>query len=280
MLSQIQDRLKCFSPAERRVAEWVLNNPALAAESTLQYWSDACQVSEPTVVRFCRTAGEESFNTFKMSLTRELARQAVFFHQHIEPTDGGKALVNKLFDSAIASLMQVRDRLNGDDIEQAIHAIHQASRIELYGLGGSGIVAKDGEQKLFRLGKPVSAYSDPHIHRVSASLLDPNSVVIAISHSGETSDLIETIKLARQSGATIIAMTRISSQLSKLANITLNVDIDEDSDVYAPIKSRLAQLSILDVLAIGVACQNPNESQQKLTLASQTLAQFKNKPST
>lgn len=263
--------LGSLSQAERQVGEWLLADPVAAADATLQQWAQQAGVSEPTVVRFCKSVADESFASFKRKLTADLARAQVFLHQSVRPEDGGDTLTQKLFDSAIASLMSVRDNLPGAAVELAIDLLDRAERVEIYGLGGSGLVASDAEQKLFRLGKPVAAWSDPHVHRVSAALLDDRALVLAISTSGETRDLNNSIRAAREAGAKVIAICRSGSELSRLADAALPVNVEEDSDLYAPIKARLAQLAVIDVLAIGLACRDPQTHNARLQRAQAAL---------
>lgn len=271
MLAHIKNMLPALSQAERQVGEWLLSNPTAAADATLQQWAQRAKVSEPTVVRFCKSANSDSFANFKRKLTADLARTQVFIHHSVRPDDDGTTLTHKLFDSAIASLVSVRDNLPGHNVEAAIEILDQAERVEIYGLGGSGLVASDAEQKLFRLGKPVAAWSDPHIHRVSAALLDSHAAVIAISASGETSDLNDSVKAARDTGAKIISISRSGSELSRLSDVALPVNVEEDSDLYAPIKARLAQLAVIDVLAIGLACKDPETHNKRLQKAQAAL---------
>jgi len=238
VLAHLKNTLPQLSQAERYVGEWVLESPVEAADATLQEWATIAQVSAPTVVRFCKSVNNSSFAAFKRKLNEHLVRSQVFVHTSIRPDDTGGSLTHKLFDSAIASLVSVRDSLPGEHVDQAIAILNNAARVEIYGLGGSGLVASDAAQKLFRLGKPVAAWADPHVHRVSAALLDPSAAVIAISTSGETSDLNASV---------------------------------QDSDLYAPIKARLAQLAVIDVLAIGLACTDPETHNERLRKAIQAL---------
>lgn len=272
MLAHIKNLLPRLSQAERQVGEWLLSVPETAVHATLQQWALSAKVSEPTVVRFCKSANNDSFANFKRKLTADLARTQVFLHHSVRPEDDGDVLTRKLFDSAIASLVSVRDNLPGAQIQAAIELLDHAERVEIYGLGGSGLVASDAEQKLFRLGKPVAAWSDPHIHRVSAALLDEHAAVIAISASGETNDLNDSVRAARDAGARIISLSRSGSELSRLSDVSLPINVEEDSDLYAPIKARLAQLAVIDVLAIGLACRDPETHNKRLQKAQAALS--------
>ena len=115
------------------------------------------------------------------------------------------------------------------------------------------------------------AYNDPHWQVQSAALLTPEDVVVAISRTGRTRDMIQTCELAQRAGATVIAVTERASQLAKLADIAVAVDVDEDPDVYSPMVGRLAQLALIDTLAVAVALKRGPELQQMLRKAKETL---------
>jgi RpiR family carbohydrate utilization transcriptional regulator len=210
-------------------------------------------VSEPTVIRFCRTLNCGGFQDFKLQLAQDLATGAHFGASRPTADEAAPELIAKVVDSGIAALIKVRDTLPPDAVRQAIEMLAEAERIEFYGLGGSGIVAQDAQHKFFRLGVPVVAYSDPTVHSVSASLLKPGCVVVAISQSGTTQELIASAEIALAAGARVIAITAAASPLAAVASICLPMNSLEDEDFYAPIKSRLAHLAIVDVLAVGVA---------------------------
>jgi RpiR family carbohydrate utilization transcriptional regulator len=220
-------------------------------------------VSEPTIIRFCRTLGLEGFKSFKLLLAQSLPRPNNQLLADINHDDSPLKIGYKIIDSAIASLQETRKNLDNPELGKAVDALLKASRIEFYGQGGSGIVASDAQQKFFRLGTPVVAYSDPYIHCVSATLLTSDCVVVAVSHSGSSKDLLHSVELAKENGATTIAITAGQSILAKTADIVLPIDVQEDSTHYAPIKSRMSQLVLLDTLAIAIAVAR--EDEQSLT---------------
>ena len=117
------------------------------------------------------------------------------------------ALVAKVLDRTIAALMRVRNDLDAAALDQAIHLLANARTIEFYGAGNSGIIAADAQHKFFRLGVPTVAYSDPHIHGMAATLLQPGDVVVAISNTGRTRDLLRSVEYARQAGADVVGIT-------------------------------------------------------------------------
>ncbi len=247
--------------AERKVADAVLQSPYRLLRKSIGALAAEAGVSEPTVIRFCRRLKCRGFQDFKLQLAQDLATGAHFGPTRLSVDESAPDLIAKVIDSGIATLIKVRDTLPPEAVQQAVDALSAAERIEFYGLGGSGIVAQDAQHKFFRLGVPVVAYSDPTVHSVSASLLKPGCVAVAISQSGTTPELIASVELGLAAGATVIAITAANSPLGRIAPICLPMNSLEDEDFYAPIKSRLAHLAIIDVLAVGVALSRGPEFQ-------------------
>ncbi len=253
MLQDIQQQMPRMTRAERKVATVVVADPYKVLRKSIGLLASEAGVSEPSVIRFCRAMQCRGFQEFKLKLAQSLATGAHF--DDIGPTidASGSDLITKVIDSGIASLIKVRDSLPADDVTAAIQLLAQAERIEFYGLGGSGIVAQDAQHKFFRLGIPVVAYSDPTVHAVAASLLGPGCVIVAISQGGNTQDIIASVEVGLAAGASVIAITASESPLARLATLCLPMNSLADEDLYAPVKSRMAHLAIVDVLAVGVA---------------------------
>ena len=253
LLDRIQAGLDRLRPSEQRVARYVLRHPNLVINLSFPDIAAQAGVSQPTVARFCTAAGFNGYRDFKLRLAQSLANGVPFVHHDVGPKDSMAEVGSKVFDRAIAALMTVRNHLDPAALERATRLLANAKRIEFYGAGNSGIVAMDAQHKFFRLGAPAIAYSDPHVHAMSASLLNAGDVVVAISGSGGTIDLLRSVEIARSAGAAVVAITASDSPLSQAATVTLLADVPEDLDVYAPMTSRLVHLAIIDVLSVGVA---------------------------
>ena len=274
MLAQIESILPNLSKAESKVAAYILEHPKETLDRHIGELSKAIGVSEPTIIRFCRSLGLDGYKSFKLHLARSMPRAGNQLLTDINQSDSPSKIGYKIIDSAIASLQETRKHLDSPELDKAVQALLRASRIEFYGQGGSGVVASDAQQKFFRLGTPVVAYSDPYIHCVSAALLTSECVVVAVSHSGSSKDLLNSVELAKETGATTIAITAGQSMLAQVADIVLPIDVQEDSTDYAPIKSRMSQLVLLDTLAIAIAVAR-EEAQAlsgKLSKANDALA--------
>lgn len=253
LLVRIAALRESLSPAETRVADVVLGAPAWVLQSALSALASRASVSDPTVIRFCRSLGLDGYQSFKLRLAHSLASGASFLHRDIAASDSPADLSVKVFERAARTLLDVAGQIVPARLDEAIELLAGARRIEFYGLGSSGIVAADARHKFFRLGLNAVSYSDPHVHGMAATMLSAGDVVVAISSTGRTIDLISSIEIARETGAAVIAIAPPGSPLSLQCNVPLGISVDEDTDVYTPMTTRLAQLTLIDVLSIGVA---------------------------
>ena len=249
----------------------MLSDPDGSVQTSIQALACKAQVSEPTVIRFCRALDCAGFQEFKLKLARDLASRGTFIYQDVSLEDTTHSISNKIIESAMASLGQVRNQISHEGIDKAVQFYLAAKRVEFYGSGGSAVVAEDAQLKFFRLGIPAIAYSDPHIQDASAALLDSDALVIAISASGRSKSLLKTAEIAKGTGAKVIAVTATGSPLSEIADLNLYVDVVEDSDIFAPIKSRIAQIVLLDILSVGVAVKGGETMIRRLSVARRAI---------
>lgn len=273
LLDRIESLADGLRPSEQAVARFVLRHPNLVISLSFPEIAARAGVSQPTVARFCVAAGFSGYRDFKLRLAQSLAKGIPFVHRDVAPQDSMAEVGAKVFDRGIAALVTVRNHLDPAALERATRMLAQARRIEFYGLGNSGIVAMDAQHKFFRLGVPTVAYSDPHVHSMAASLLAKGDLVVAISGSGQTRELIRSVEIARDAGAEVIAITASGSSLAKLADVAIYADVHEDLDVYAPMTSRLVHLAIIDALSVGVALARGPALGARLKRAKQVISE-------
>ena len=253
LLQHIAQSRSALRKSELKVADHVLLDPAAVMHSSMADLAHAVGVSEPTIVRFCRAIGCLGFQDLKLKLAQSLAAGASFGQFAISENDSVSDFALKIFDTTLHTLMDVRERLDSDALERAVAAMAVAERVEFYGFGASGAVATDAQHKFFRLLLSAAAYSDPHMQAMSAVTLKPTDVAICISQSGRSKDLLITANVVRESGATLITLCPSQTPLAELATINLAIDVQEDTEIYTPLTSRIAHLVVIDVLAMGVA---------------------------
>ena len=253
LIRRITEGQSSLRKSEAKVASYVLENLDKVIKMRIVDLASESAVSEPTVIRFCRAIGFDGFQSFKLQLAQQLGLGSVFTQFAVEDSDTVADLLNKVFDTTVGSLITVRDEINPAVLEQAIDNISNARRVEFYGFGASGSVAADAQHKFFRLQLSSAAYTDPHIQRMSAISLGSEDVVVAISQSGETQALLESVELAREAGANVIGLAPQNTSLSRLCNLAIYVNMEEDLESFTPVSSRIAHLVVIDVLATGVA---------------------------
>jgi RpiR family carbohydrate utilization transcriptional regulator len=253
MLNQIRAVQPTLSKSEKKVAQIILEQPQNYVNATMSELAVAADVSEPTIVRFCRSLKLTGYRDFRLKLAQELASRVYYQHSQIEACDSAELLVDKVINGAISSLSNIRYQLAENVIDYTISLLSSSQRIEIYGVGGAGIVVNDAQLKFARLGFNSQAYCDTYLQRVAAGMLDKNSCVLVISNSGRSKELITNCKLARTSGAKIISITASGSPLAELSHLHLAIDLDNDEDYLEPIKARIAHMAMVDILAIGLA---------------------------
>lgn len=260
LLERLARRRAGLSPSEARVADIVLDRPDAVPRMNLAALAGQAGVSEPTVLRFCRSLGVEGYADFKLELARALAAGgAAYLHREISFADGVGTIAAKVFQSSIHALAVVQQALDPALLERAIEVLAVAPRIDCIGVGLSSIVAVDAQQKLMRLQVHCVAHHDSHLQTMSAATLRPGDAALLFSYNGRIRDVLRCAAVAREAGAATIAVTRSGTPLAGAVDLAIPADVPEDTFVYAPMTTRLAQLAVLDVLATGVALRRGPE---------------------
>jgi glucokinase len=257
-----------LTPAERRVAKLVLDQPRLVLNEPIAGIAKLADVSQPTVIRFCRSLGFLGLADFKLKFASSLTGAIPVRHSQVRHTDSTHDLSAKVIDNTVSAILAFRNALDVRAIDRAIELVRRARRIEFYALGNARVVALDGQHKFFRFRIPSAMYGDAHLFLLSAELLGPGDVVIAISNSGALPELLAAVDAARASGADVIAITNSQSALAGRASVVLAVDHAEDSTHFLAMISRILQLLLIDIMAVGVSVDAQVESDARRTLIS------------
>ena len=268
MLDRIRASLPSLAPAEQRVAKLVLSDPRGFTLMPVSELADRAHVSKPTVVRFCRSVGYDGLSDFKHKLAGSVSEGVPYIHRSVDTDDKTSDIMVKVIDNTVAAFLKYRNDASASALERAVAVLtetyHAGRRIEFFGVGNSGIVARDAQHKFFRLGIHGVANSDGHMQVMSASLMQPGDCVLVISNSGRTRDLMDSCDIARKNGATAIVITASGSPLASAGDIHLAADHPEGYERYSPMVSRLLHLMIIDIVATGVALRIGSETLQPL----------------
>jgi RpiR family carbohydrate utilization transcriptional regulator len=273
LLSQVEAMREQLRPSERKLADYVMEAPREVLDLAMTDLAMRVGVSQPTIARFCHALGFSGFREFKIRLAQSIASDVPTpaVYRDVRSDEPAAGVAAKVLDRTIGALIEVRNSLSSDSVAAAITLLAGARRIEFYGAGGSGIVALDIQHKFFKLGVPSVAYSDPHTYTTSAALLGAGDVVVVISNTGRTRDILDAVKSAQSGGAKVVAITHGNSPLARLASVGLFANVDEDTDIFSPMTSRVSHLAIGDILAVGVALARGPALAEKLAEAKDVL---------
>jgi RpiR family carbohydrate utilization transcriptional regulator len=263
LLRQIKNSLPELRKSEKKVGEFILENPKSIISMKTAKASEKIGISEPTLIRFCKAQGFSGYQDFKINLSQQLAADDYFVMHEIDENDSIHELCEKVFDTTISEILNVRSQIDQNILEEAIEALANARRVEFYAFGGSAPVAMDAQHKFFRLKIPSSFISDPHIQFMSANSLGKKDVVVAISQSGTTSALVDSVNIVRKSGVKVIGIMPAGTPLANICDYALTINVGDNNRLSKPNTSRIAYTAVIDVMTMGVAQLKP-EAQEHL----------------
>lgn len=260
IIAQIKDCYPALSRAEQSVADAVLSDVPRAVEASNAELAIRAGVSQPTVTRFCRSVGCEGVRDFKLQLARSLVVGELFLAaDHPRPMAVSGSLPpfwTSVLAEARLALREVECQLDPALVLAAAAVLASARRVLVLGLGGSSsALAEETQNRLFRYGVPVTACKDPYLARMTVSTFRPDDVLVAISGSGRTREVIDCLQLARTYRAHSIAITTPGSAVADAAEVALTTHIDGYSDALMPSASRFAFLTIIDLVAAATGYQ-------------------------
>lgn len=241
-----------LSKSERRIAAIVLNNPSKVINQSISDLSIEADVSLPTVNRFCKKLGLDGYPALKIQIAQELSNTNRMLIENFEVDKDTPDIVKRVMSDIQSTVVNVGQNLDPKSIDAATNLIASAKSLTFFGLGGSGPVALDGQHKFFRFGIPVVAHTDYINQRMIVSMMKEGDVLVLISFTGRTTEIVETAKIAKKNGVKTIALTSEDSPLARLSNVVLHIHTHLENNLHIPMTSRLAHLAIIDILSATV----------------------------
>lgn len=275
LFATIRSRYNTLSKVQKNIADYILNNKSEVVRITISELAQKCNVSEPTVIRFINKLDYSSYQTFRIDMAGELSKETTRSssngikiddgYQNIEATDDIEIVKQKVIASAACAINDINNIINTEDLNKAVNLIFEASSILFYGSGGSSVIAMDAYHKFMRIGKKVSFDVNSHFSLIKTYHLEPNDVVVLISHTGESREVLECAENAKKKGCKIIGITSyLNSALAKISDVVLfssTYDLKYYTDAMV---SRLIQLVILDMIFISVSLKMGDESKEMI----------------
>lgn len=251
-----------LSASECRIAEYILGSPNDVLGSNIRTLAAACDVSESTVVRFLRRAGFEGLKDFKAAMTQDriIVQSAPNISRKLDDSDNIRALKTKVFYGCMEALNDTLSVLDDSALSWAIDALCAAPYVEVFGVGGSASVARSAQHSFRKIGLRLNFSSELNDTYLKMERFNPGDVVLAISRSGETREVVDAVRIAKEKGAAIISVTNVrQSTLSKLSDCCLSSACRTYMFPGDETYERVAQIAVIRALYAGVALRLAEE---------------------
>ncbi|MGJ8527866.1 MurR/RpiR family transcriptional regulator [Maritalea sp.] len=275
ILGTLQREMDGLSRSEQRIANIVFDDRQFAVNGSIIELAARAEVSPPTVTRFCRRLGCQSFSEFKV----RLAQSAFIGQRYEEPhsnATNAKEVVETILTRAQSALHGLNDSLDLVAIEAAANAIVNAKMTYAFGSGGnSSFFAGEVQNRLFRLGLRISSTNDHLIQLMTASTMSQEDVVVGLSLSGRNRELARALETAKGYGATIITISKANSLVEEISDTNIAIDLQEGVDVLRPSSVRFAYMAAVDILAHLVAIKRKDLAIEPLRRIKRQLVTFR-----
>ena len=262
LLGEIANQIPSFHASEVAIAEAILQNPDEAAGMNITQIADRSSTSVASIVRFCKTLGFKGYPEFRMALIGQLSRQVaqgtdLHLDGGITVDDSAAEVIRKIAYADSLAIKTTAERLDVEVFTKTVDVWDSANTIGIIGFASSAYVAMDLQLKLNRLGKRSVAWSDLHTALTSISILKKGDVLVAISHSGTTLDIIDVITEFKEKGITVVLITNaLRSPATAIADLVLFTSARETTLRSGATASRIAQLTVVDCLCVSLAQRN------------------------
>lgn len=279
-LKLIENHLKHFTPAEKKVALYIIKHPENVLDMTTKQLAAASKGSEAAIIRFCKRIGINSFKGLKIEIAKEMSFERKDWtkevHAPLQFEDDLETILSKVNQKTIDALNKTEKLLSLEEFEKAITMLNQANKLLIYGAGGSSLVAQDLTQKLLRIDMPVFQSSDIHLQMVMAANMTKKDALFVVSTSGKTREVIKLLSVAKEKGAPTILLTQYGrSPAQRLSDICLNISDEEQNIRIGTMTARIAQLAVIDALFIGLCMKKGNKVFERIIDTHQAIQRIK-----
>ncbi|GGD72119.1 MurR/RpiR family transcriptional regulator [Paenibacillus nasutitermitis] len=277
-LVRLREIINDLTPSEQKVAKFVLNYPDRMIGMSIAHLAEESGGSKAAVIRLCKSMGLKSYQELMLKVAGDMREEAVQGYQEIRPQDSIATIVQNVSNNNIQSIRDTLKILDVSMVAKAIEALHSAKSIFYYGVGASNLIAQDAQNKFMRINKPGFSFSDTHLQLTSLVTITERDVAVGISYSGETAHVASCLKKARELGAITISITKYGhSRVSTEADIPLYITSTENEIRIGAMSSRITQLNVIDILYLGVASIDYEESAKYLKQSRETVNELKGK---
>lgn len=274
-ITKIKEAFSSYTQKEKLIAAYILENQEDVIRCSSQVLGEKTQTSAAAIIRFSKKLGYQGFSDLKVSLARSSSVDTLDLNDLLDDQDSMDTLIKKSRQSNLRTIETTYELLNVSDINKAVDLLDKAKTVYLFGVGGSGVVCSDFQYKLMRIGKKVIFCKDIHVQLMFATAISEEDVIIAVSYSGKTKEILTASKWAKKYNVPIIAITQFGiSPLSKLATISLGIPGEEKELRIGAISSRISSLVITDLLYYGISKVDIDKTKEKLVLTKDIIKEI------
>ncbi|KEY60605.1 SIS domain-containing protein [Serratia sp. DD3] len=279
VLTQITWLLPELAENQKKIAKYILDNPESILNISSSRFAEAAGVSQSAIVKFSQKIGMKGFPALKIAISEELGRNNLFksyphqaLHNTISSEDSLMVMAQKLAHEKTMAILETTKRINFSVFHKVIDIINNANRVQIVGIWGSGLTAKDLSYKLQKIGILSLAEADLHVQLATAQALTPKDVQIVLSFSGKRKEMRLAATMAKEKGAKVIVITGDpSTSLAKIANYVLESVSDENEWRSSSISSRTAQNTLTDLIFLALMQRRKELAKPLVRNASMTI---------
>ena len=264
LLQQILHEGSAMKAAELRIARFVSTKPSEVIHMSMARLSQECDVSDPTIMRFCRRFGFESYQDFKLNLAQSLVPSAPFAYEQIVPGDSIQNVVRKTARNSMNAIQRLLEDLVPQQVEAGAKMLYGASWIGIYASGISEITALDAEHKFQRLGMRCAALIGRKKQWLHAETSRPNEVALIFSQSGHTKQMVDIAVAVRAKGARVLSVAAAESPLARVSDALIAVLPYDRTELMTPLASRLNHHLVVNMLVTAIAITSGSEFPDQL----------------
>jgi len=254
-LLKVKEAFDDLKPSEKKVASYILSFPEESVGLSVGELAQRCNTSNAAIIRFCKTLRFDGYRDFAIQMASDISSQRVEEDSYtdIQVGDDLETIIKNVSYNNKKSITDTLLVLDIEELKKAIAVLHSSKRIDFYGVGASGLIAQDAQQKFMRINRYSMAYTDTHLQATAAANLSAEDAAVFISYSGETRDIVETMEIAKKTKAKTISITKFGNNtLNSKADIKLFTASSETSMRSGASGSRIAQLNVIDILFSGL----------------------------
>lgn len=275
-LTKLKQMLNSLPPSERKIAQFMIDNPERSTMYTAAKLAQASGTSSAAVIRLCKSLGFKSFQELKISVAVDMKQEVASGYRDVTPNESFKDIINKVTNNTIQTLSETVHVIDVEDLHRAVDVLKDAKSISFIGFGASYIAAMDAEQKFLRINKNAQSFSDVHMAAMTIANKGPGDVIVGISFSGKTKEVAQLLTLGNEKGCKTISITKLGKSIvSRQANISLHTSSAKEAPYRSgATSSRIALLHMIDILLMCLVSEEYEQTVQHIDDTREAIATF------